>query len=378
VSWRPPSILAAILSVSSMLLGSPRAMAQAADNLIDLGAVGPGLGINNSGEVVLENYIYSNGMLTAFPTGFTGNAINASGTVAGSISSGASAGIYADGTVTALPTPNSQLLNENNWAGVSINDSGEVLVDFDILDTDPVPTSDLYSNGTLAGIPGMTFYGPPDNNECVGAVAQANNDSGQITGNAPNCETFDGFGTVFLYSIATAAMTNLDIVGSASAINANAEVTGLTIKPPSTTSAAFLYSNGKVTLLPGGARVGYAINASGFVVGDGVNGLAHAFLYNGTTIDLNTLVQSTDPLKPYVTLTDARGINDNGLIVVNGVDSRDKSNHVYLLQMSSASSSGNSSSGSGKGGGALDSLSLSFLIGMLALCRVRRNIQRPQ
>jgi hypothetical protein len=178
-------------------------------------------------------------------------------------------------------------------------------------------------------------------------------------------------------------MTNLGIVGGGYAINASGEVTGLAIMPTNSgqgdegTAAAFLYSNGKVTLLPGTSNAfapdgtnctGYGINSSGSIVG---TCSGYAFFYNGNTVDLNTLVLSTDPLKPYVTLTDARGINDSGLIIVNGVDSRDKLNHAYLFQVSSGSS-GSSSAGGSKGGGIFDLFSLSFLIGMLALRRKRR------
>jgi hypothetical protein len=95
-----------------------------------------------------------------------------------------------------------------------------------------------------------------------------------------------------------------------------------------------LYSSSATTILPNAAGPGYAINASGFVVGDGVNATNHAYLYIGVvSLDLNSLVLPNDPLQPYVTLTDARGINDTGLVVVNGVDSRDNSNHAYLLQV---------------------------------------------
>ncbi len=69
MSWKPVRIIAAIISVGSILLDSPIATAQAEDNLIDLGAVAPGLGINNSGQVVLRNYWYSQGTLTAFANG---------------------------------------------------------------------------------------------------------------------------------------------------------------------------------------------------------------------------------------------------------------------------------------------------------------------
>src|ERR1039457_2397126 len=94
--------------------------------------------------------LYSNDTLTAFPDGFTGDAINASGQVAGSESGGA-AGIYANGTATALPTPKPFGLTENGWAGLGINDNGDVVVVYyGRLD---IPYSSLYINGTLTGIP---------------------------------------------------------------------------------------------------------------------------------------------------------------------------------------------------------------------------------
>jgi hypothetical protein len=51
-------------------------------------------------------------------------------------------------------------------------------------------------------------------------------------------------------------------------------------------------------------------------------------------IDLNSLIGATDPLKPYVTLTRAVGINDSLLILANGVDSRTNLTHAYLYQAS--------------------------------------------
>jgi len=262
-------------------------------------------------------------------------------------------------------------------------------------------------------------------------------------------------------------------------------VTGIALIPGAefnapATSAAFLYNHGKVTLLPGtlgwapdsyqrglNSCAGNAINASGFIVGDctvtledllgNFTNIPSAFFFNGTTRDLNALVRSSDPLKPYVTLTDARGINDSGLVIVNGTDSRDNSGHAYLMQLQlikvsiytsaskvtagspvtltwttspspsigvscvatggsegdgwtgdialsgtktvTESAAGTYSYGvsctvgsqkqqadtsvvvvtsSRSGGGAFDSLSLSFLLGMLALRRIRRKIRLPQ
>ena len=70
---------------------------------------------------------------------------------------------------------------------------------------------------------------------------------------------------------------------------------------------------------------GVAINATAQVVGD-------KFFYSGGIIDLNALVSATDPLKPFVTLSSAVGINDNLLIAVNGLDSRTHQPHAYLVQ----------------------------------------------
>jgi len=58
--------VADIVAVIGLALGSETASAQ--NYLTHLDPDAPGLGINNSGQVVLMYYIYSNGTLTAFPT----------------------------------------------------------------------------------------------------------------------------------------------------------------------------------------------------------------------------------------------------------------------------------------------------------------------
>src|SRR5208337_5435277 len=76
--------------------------------LTDLGP-GTAYGINDSGQVVLSSGIWSNGTVTAFPTGFTGTAINASGQVAGSqVSTNniGTAAFYSNGTVTVINDSN--------------------------------------------------------------------------------------------------------------------------------------------------------------------------------------------------------------------------------------------------------------------------------
>ena len=135
--------------------------------------------------------------------------------------------------------------------------------------------------------------------------------------------------------------------GAAYAVNASGQVTGTltTVIVPGDGicqvlgTIAFLYSNGtKISLgtLPRGANsIGYALNATGQVVGSSDftgSTTTHAFFYNGVMTDLNSLVSSTDPLKPFVTLASGVAINDSRLILANGVDSRTGATHAYLLQ----------------------------------------------
>jgi probable HAF family extracellular repeat protein len=76
-------------------------------------------------------------------------------------------------------------------------------------------------------------------------------------------------------------------------------------------------------------------NASGQVTGDSFIGgaeiFSHAFLWDGTTmLDLNDLIDPSDPLQPFVTLTAGIDINDLGQILAEGCDSRTRC-HSYLV-----------------------------------------------
>jgi probable HAF family extracellular repeat protein len=77
---------------------------------------------------------------------------------------------------------------------------------------------------------------------------------------------------------------------------------------------------------------GYGINASGQVTGEAVTagGVFHAFLYaNRVMRDLNSMI---DPaIAAYVILFSGKGINDDGWIVANDIDSRTGKTHAYLL-----------------------------------------------
>ncbi|HEY2685981.1 MAG TPA: hypothetical protein VGI93_20900 [Steroidobacteraceae bacterium] len=130
------------------------------------------------------------------------------------------------------------------------------------------------------------------------------------------------------------------------AINASGFVAGTSSVAdyPNTNTHAFLNDATGIHdlgTLGGSNSSGAGLNAASEVVGsstlpgDTVN---HAFLYaSGTMMDLNALVKSS-PLAPYVTLNSASGINDNGWIVANGVDSRTGNTHGYLLQLVTSAS----------------------------------------
>ena len=80
-----------------------------------------------------------------------------------------------------------------------------------------------------------------------------------------------------------------------------------------------------------------AINFSGQVAGHATlvgDAVTHAFVWknDGTKIqDLNKLIDPADPLKSYVTLTDATFINDQGNIVAQGTDRRTGLSAPYFL-----------------------------------------------
>jgi probable HAF family extracellular repeat protein len=307
--------------------------------LVDLG-VGTGYGINNSGQVILSSGLYSNGTVTPLPplpgttTPAVGIAINDSGLVAGNASGVAIS--YLNGTLTNIEANpafffSSSTQDSTIATGVSAN--GQIVGAW-ILPTCCGVGFFVYSSGG-------NVTGPTDPN-CTGTdicsaslappinVPLGINDTGEFTG------TFADPPSAFLYS--NGAFTTIG-PGVGYAINNAGQVTGTLAFNGGANTYAFLYTSATPTnlgALPGGTTsTGYAINATGQIVGasgfTGSNG-THAFFYSGVMIDLNSLIGSSDPLKPYVTLTEARGINNGILVLANGVDSRTNLGHAYLIQ----------------------------------------------
>jgi probable HAF family extracellular repeat protein len=338
---RPLLVPFAICWLVGLASGWPAANAQ--NLLTDLGP-GTAYGINNNGQVVLSNGVWSNGTFTAFPTGFTGDAINANGQVVGNVINNGldttNAALFDQGNVTdlgVLPGANPTL---DVSMAYGINGNGQV-VGWSATRGAQSVYGFIYSNGAMASI------GPFPGTLSNGVNSQANsiNDAGQVTGAAAQ----DGVGVssftsyhAFIYDSGT--WTDLGY-GEGFAINAAGQTTGVfsfgpvQSIPMMIVGHAFLYSNGTMSdlgTLPGGSTAtGYAINASGQVVGSSSIPLTlhtHAFFYNGAMYDLNALVSAADPLQPSVVLTEARGINDSRLIVANGIDLETAAQHAYLLQ----------------------------------------------
>jgi uncharacterized membrane protein len=136
-------------------------------------------------------------------------------------------------------------------------------------------------------------------------------------------------------------MTELPLPAGSSAAfgiadNLLGQVVGVIYDANSNGEAA-LWNKGKLSLLagiPGGdfsqADTASGINDVGQIVGTSSN---IAVLWrNGVAINLNDQIAQADPLKPYVTLHGAGGINNFGQIVASGTDARSPATgQAYLL-----------------------------------------------
>ncbi len=264
--------------------------------------------------------------------------------------------------------------------GVDVNDSGQIVGNAApgtgrkthavMWRNDGGPIVDL---GTLGG---------------TWSMAYAENESGQVTGFA---YTAGNAKRAFLWKSATKGMVSLGTLGGDRSegllINASAQVAGDSrVQKGQTDDHAFLWRNNGTAMVDLGTLGGtesypFAMNDSGQVVGTSTTaaGLDHAFVWlnDGTAIldlgvlggrnsyaydinstgwvvgtadsgnaflwrndgngtrNLNDLIDPADPLKPYVVLYWASGINDAGDIVADGTDSRTSQYRAYLVRGSS-------------------------------------------
>jgi probable HAF family extracellular repeat protein len=288
----------------------------------------------------------------------------------------------------------------------------------------------LYADGVMRDL--GTLGGP-------NSAARAVNPSGQIVGFADTTATVPApFGPsnvshAFLYS--KGVMQDLGALPTGSfsdahAINAAGDIAGESQIGTGTLTHAFLYRHGvmqDIGSLPGATNTQVTgMNSSGHIVGyasplaSDPSGMSHGFLYSrGTMVDLNDLVDPSDPLAPYAKIEQGVSINDAGVILAQGHDSRGNVPHSYLLTPSTmvsestlvslpalcvadTSSTSSSSSSSSKtsnitsgaapmdqatmtgssastgGAGAVDSLTLSFLVSLIVTAQLSAITRKPK
>jgi probable HAF family extracellular repeat protein len=177
------------------------------------------------------------------------------------------------------------------------------------------------------------------------------NASGQITGISTLRGTAkqDGPQRVFFWANDGTAMQDLGTLGAAytepgvSALNNAGQVAGTDYTTGLTKAHAFVWLNDGTPMkdlgtLGGIQSFAYDMNSSGQVTGSSTlahDAVSHAFLWrnDGARMkDLNNLVDPTDPLQPYVTLTSGDFINDHGDVLADGTDNRTGKQDLYLLK----------------------------------------------
>jgi probable HAF family extracellular repeat protein len=327
-------------STAFLLLVGPAVADAQTYSLKEIGGAGfSASGVNESGQVAgsgpgtTETQAFFTGAMGVGIT-FLGasdvysfaNAINDSGQV---VFTTLSDNLYSGYVSGPNGIGSTQMLNhENGVEPFAINDSGQISGGTGLhyaraFITDPhgvVVT-------VLDGLTGKESYG------------YAINASGQITG---NLSAKPGLFITGPNGTDLRTLTALSDDSTGRGINTSGQVTGSSVMPGGDYNHAFVTGpNGETVTdlgtLPGDDNsVGYAINDSGQVVGTSSSvgtDNNHAFMaFHGQMVDLNTLIDSSDPLQPYVILTAAIGITDGGYIAANGTDGRfPDSSMAFLL-----------------------------------------------
>jgi probable HAF family extracellular repeat protein len=318
------------------LVAAPQTMYR----ITDLGALGGvytyGYRINDVGQVVGQSddasgayrpFLWEAGSMTDLGSlgGAYGsaNGINESGQVVGGsqLATGAfRAFLWDNGTMTDLG-----VLEDNVTSmAYGMNDVGQVV-------GNSSRRAFLWENGAITDIGDLG---------ADGAAASDVNSSGQVIGWSFQSGRFPH---AFLWE--NGQMADLGTLGGASSyaygISDSGQVVGeAQASAESNRYWAFLWDAGTMHALGvvDGSAYSYAgdINSVGQVVGaaGNTNFQEVAVIWNdGFATDLNTRIDPTDPLLPYVHLSWAWGINATGQIVVNGKDSRISEEHsrAYLL-----------------------------------------------
>jgi len=336
------------------LLAAGRAAQAQSYSITDLGTLGGLLsiatGVNDAGQVVgyslLSDNTTTHGFRTASgqPINFLtddlgslsgdtyGNAINASGQVAGSSFDGSNFQPFrtAPGGSVNLAASLGTLGGVDGYA-YGINASGQT-VGYSFNGTN----NHAFLSSANGGSVTLTDLGTLGGDT---SFANGINTSGQVTGYAD-----DGLGNVHAFRTQpNSAITPADDLGSLGgdsfgyAINDSGQVVGYSFTGTGDQHAFLSSANGgSLTLTDLGALGGfsssaYALNNQGAVVGTAqtASGASDAFLYENTQMfDLNSLISSA--AHSQWELTTANGINNNGWIVGTGTINGQQ--HAFLLR----------------------------------------------
>lgn len=342
MSLRPRNLFIGLALLAAQAAASA-AHAQTVYQLTPLGTLGGDTAvvyaINNVGDIVgcsqaLINgaptsraYVYRNGLMMdigSLATAGTSCAydVNDAGVITGTSAAptGESRGfVYRNGAMTSLgnfgTSSNAVAINNNGLIAGTANDFNGSIIGAFRADSRVTPPQ-IVDLGSLGG-PVMASKGI--------------NAAGDVVGFASNAQ-FSG--TTFLYQngVLTDLGNVLGFPNAATAINDVGQVVG------TRTEGGYVYANGVATTLPsleGNGSSPNSINNKGQIVGSSwTEGGSHAFVITqGQIVDLNDAIVSTSPDKPFVTLVNAKDINDNGWIVAEGADSRNGGRQAaYLLR----------------------------------------------
>jgi probable HAF family extracellular repeat protein len=342
IAMKPFARLHMFCSISLLISAASFCAAQTSYTITDLGTLSANgysvaQAINTTAQVtgasgnnnsnVSDIFVYENGAMTNLGTlGGTsgiGNAINASGQVAGYSQN-------SSNTYRAFLSSGGTLIDIGDLGGGSavaygINDLGMVVGSGVTTNGENHPF--LYHNGRMIDLGTLGSR----NNDWWN-VASGINNSGVVTGTS-----YDANGNFFGFVWKNGKMVKMGTLGGAwsqgNAINNKNQITGIAYLKNGL-AHAFITNCGTCPLKDLGTFAGntstvwgVAINDSGVVVGKSTfGGTYHAYVYsNGKIKDLNNLI----PTGSGWVLIDARGINTAGQIV--GMGTQNGQEHAYML-----------------------------------------------
>jgi len=283
------------------------------------------LGLTVSTESNTNVYLWRHGTttniggLTASATFVEGGALNDLGQVVGTTSSaktGQSVGfLWQFGHATQLPSP----ANSTAAFASTINLLGQVAGQ--AYDENSISHAVTWNRGQvtiLPGVPNSQFTEPVGIN-LTGEIAGISYDENEM----PTA-------VIWRKGVLTVALSDAMPNG----LNDLGQIVGFS------NGAPFIWEANTVTVLPligtGAEGSAEAINDRGQIVGTETTsaGTTEALLWQGSgaaVVNLNTLVAKSDPLRPYVTLSEGTLINNLGQIVATGNDSRIPDFQQYYL-----------------------------------------------